>query len=210
MTALTLLFLQSCTSLRTHIDKTCATQFVDQYTQVKDALFVLPWKVGESYQLTQGNCTLESHNIDQNQHMSYDFKMPLGTQIHAMANGRIAVVVENNRDHIDDAYNQANFIGIEHEGGIVSWYMHLKNNGVTVAVNDQVLQGDLIGYSGNTGSSAYPHLHIYAQQLTDACRDAKNKTANPALCPSIPMSFVNASPNDTTLKEWQTYTALSY
>ena len=60
------------------------------------------------------------------------------------------------------------------------------------------------------GNSAYPHLHLYAQQITEECHDAENKTAKLELCPVIPISFKNASPNNTVLKEFETYMALPY
>lgn len=142
--------------------------------------------------------------------MSFDFKMPMGTPVHAIADGRVAAVIEHYKDHTDMGFSQANLIGIEHEGGVVSWYMHLKHKGVIVDVDDKVMRGDVIGYSGNTGNSAYPHLHIYAQQITKECHDPENRTARLELCPPIPISFFNASPNDTVLREWEMYTAEPY
>lgn len=75
---------------------------------------------------------------------------------------------------------------------------------------DQVVQGQVIGYSGNTGASSYPHLHFSAQQIIEECHDAVAKTADLGLCPQAPISFRNASPGNTVLKEWVKYTALSY
>lgn len=210
VTLASLFFLQSCTVFRTHIDEVCVSQFVDGYSNPQESRFSLPWKVGESYTLTQGNCTLESHSLTQKQHMSYDFKMPIGTPLHAIEGGRVVAVTESFRDNVDNGFSQANLIGIEHEGGILSWYGHLKYKGAIVEVDDNVSRGDVIGYSGNTGSSAYPHLHIYAQQLTKDCHDAEKHIARLERCPPIPISFFNASPGDTILKEWKTYTALPY
>lgn len=205
-----LLLSQSCTVFRTNIDKDCASQFVDDYTSPQNSRFVLPWKVGESYTLTQGNCTLESHSLLEKQHMSFDFKMPIGTPVVAIESGRIVVVVDIFEDNIDSDISQANLIGIKHKGGILSWYGHLKFKGAIVRVDDYVSQGDVIGYSGNTGNSAYPHLHLYAQQLIETCYDSENRAAKLDLCPPVPISFKNASPNKAVLKEFETYTALPY
>lgn len=210
LVALTLLLLQSCTVFRTNLDHNCVNIFSKKYTPSNESLFVLPWKVNKSYPLTQGNCTFESHSLSNNQHMSFDFKMPIGTPVTAIAKGRVAAVVEEFKDNIDNEYHQANFIGIEHQDGIISWYMHLKHNGALVKVDDFVEQGDVIGLSGNTGDSAYPHLHLFAQQLIEACFDAKNHSADLDKCPHIPLSFKNISPNDTVLKEFVTYKALPY
>jgi murein DD-endopeptidase MepM/ murein hydrolase activator NlpD len=205
-----ILLLQSCTTFRTHIDQNCAEQYSDQYISRSQSEFILPWKVGESYTLTQGNCSLESHNFADRQHMSFDFRMPIGTPVLAVSDGRIAAVIEQFHDNVDQNYNQANLIGIEHADGILSWYMHLKNQGAIVDVDDQVLKGDIIGYSGNTGMSSYPHLHFYMQQITEECNDQENHTAKLDICPVIPTTFSNASPTDNILKEWQAYSAQPY
>jgi murein DD-endopeptidase MepM/ murein hydrolase activator NlpD len=213
LTALLLLALQSlssCSMIRTQLDASCVSQFAEKYPEPQDSPFVLPWRIGETYTLTQGNCTLESHNLANNNHMSFDFKMPIGTSVVAIADGKVIFVTEHFKDNIDMAYQQANLIAIEHKGGIISWYAHLQFQGVKVKVDDEVLQGDVIGFSGNSGDSAYPHLHFYAQQLTQTCFDANKGTANLALCPMMPISFNNASPNDTVLVEFEDYRALAY
>ncbi len=206
-----LLFLvQSCTYFRTHIDESCASQYSNLYPDNQDSQFVLPWEIGHGYTLTQGNCTFESHSLDAKQHMAFDFKMPTGTPILAADDGRVFIVVENFKDNIDRGFDEANFIGVGHSGGILTWYVHLTFEGSLVQVDDQVSRGEKIGYSGNTGDSSYPHLHFFAQQIIDACHNAEAKTANLALCPQVPISFSNVSPSDAVLKEWETYTALPY
>ncbi|WP_281558138.1 M23 family metallopeptidase [Thalassomonas sp. RHCl1] len=153
---------------------------------------------------------MESHNLAEKQHMSFDFKMPVGTPIVAIDDGRIVLVTENFKDNKDNESFQSNFIGIEHEGGILSWYGHLMFEGAIVKAGDKVLQGEVIGYSGNTGNSAYPHLHLYAQQITEDCFDAENSAVKLELCPPIPISFKNANPSQAILTEFKTYTALPY
>ncbi len=205
-----LLFVQSCTAFRTNIDNSCVDQFADKYPLTQDSRFILPWNVGESYRLTQGNCTFESHNLLHNQHMSFDFKTPIGTPILAADDGRVFVVIEQFKDNVDNGFSEANLIGIEHDGGLLSWYTHLTFEGSLVQIDEQVSRGEVIGYSGNTGDSAYPHLHFFAQQIIDDCYDARTKTANLELCPQVPISFSNVSPGDAVLKEWITYTALPF
>lgn len=205
-----MLLLQSCALIRSNIDGSCVADFADQYPAPQESRFVLPWQIDQAFKLTQGNCTFESHSLSNKQHMSFDFKMPIGTPILAADNGRVLIVVEQFRDNIDTGFGEANYIGIEHSGGILTWYMHLTFGGSLVQVDDQVSRGETIGYSGNTGDSSYPHLHFFAQQLIEECHDAEAKTADLALCPQVPISFSNASPGDTVLKEWVTYKALPY
>ncbi len=160
--------------------------------------------------LTQGNCTFESHNLSDNQHMSFDFKMPIGTPILAADEGRVFVVIEQFKDNIDKGFAEANLIGIEHDAGMLTLYAHLRFEGSLVQVDDEVSRGDVIGFSGNTGDSAYPHLHFFAQQLVDDCHDAQARTAKLERCPQVAIAFSNVSPGDAVLKEWVTYTALPY
>jgi len=202
--------IQSCAVIRSDIDKSCVERFANEYPNPDESRLVLPWQVGQGYKLTQGNCTFESHSLSNNQHMSFDFKMPIGTPILAAEDGRVFIVVEQFKDNIDNGFGEANYVGIEHDGGLLTWYMHLTFEGATVAVDDQVTRGERIGYSGNTGDSSYPHLHFFAQQIVEECHDAEAKTANLALCPHVPVAFSNASPGDTVLKEWETYKALAY
>ncbi len=205
---LSLLLLQSCATFRSDIDAACVERFANQYPAPGDSRFILPWQVGEHYTLTQGNCTFESHSLAEKQHMSFDFKMPTGTPVIAADEGRVAAVIEQFRDGIDHGFDEANLIAIEHEGGFLSWYTHLSFEGSLVQVDDQVLQGQVIAYSGNTGNSAYPHLHFFVQQLTEECHDAESRTSRLELCPHVPVSFSNVSPGHTVLKEFVTYSAL--
>ena len=51
-----------------------------------------------------------------------------------------------------------NYIKIDHGDGIESLYAHLSE--VLVSKGDSVNQGQIIGYTGNTGRSTGPHLHF--------------------------------------------------
>lgn len=205
-----LLFVRSCSLYQNRVDKGCVEQFASDYPPQQASRFVLPWNVGESYTLSQGNCTRYSHKLEDNQHMAFDFKMPIGTPVHAAAEGRVVLVEEQFEDQVDHAFKQANYIVIRHEDEFLSHYGHLTFNGAAVHVDDVVAQGDLIGYSGHTGQSDYPHLHFFVQQLVDDCFNRKAQESNLRICPQVPIAFFNADPEGPVLKEGTTYTALPY
>ena len=51
-------------------------------------------------------------------------------------------------------------VAIEHDGGDVSWYMHLVSTGLQP--DELIPRGTLIGQLGTTGRSTGPHLHFQA------------------------------------------------
>jgi murein DD-endopeptidase MepM/ murein hydrolase activator NlpD len=53
-----------------------------------------------------------------------------------------------------------NMIVIEHADSSRAGYWHLQKNGALINVGDTVKQGQVIGLSGKTGYTAFPHLHF--------------------------------------------------
>jgi murein DD-endopeptidase MepM/ murein hydrolase activator NlpD len=121
-------------------------------------VYSLPYKIGNRYLFIQGANSCFSHQNE----LSYDFKMKKGSGICA-ARGGVVIAVKYNSDKggLDAKYmNDGNHIIIEHNDGSVAQYWHLQLNGVLVKIGDTIQQGQLIGLSGNTGFSAFPHLHF--------------------------------------------------
>ena len=119
--------------------------------------YVLPYAVGMSYVVGQGNCTDGSHSEDQQ--YAYDFDMPIGTTVVAARAGSV-IQVEDRFAENNDTPGEENFIVIEHADGTVAGYYHLTQGGAAVALDATVAQGEAIGRSGNTGDSSEPHLHF--------------------------------------------------
>eukprot|EP00658_Telonema_sp_P-2_P078425 TRINITY_DN7340_c0_g1_i2.p1 TRINITY_DN7340_c0_g1~~TRINITY_DN7340_c0_g1_i2.p1 ORF type:complete len:349 (+),score=66.99 TRINITY_DN7340_c0_g1_i2:246-1292(+) len=92
-----------------------------------------------------------------------DWDMPEGTDILAARDGVVTqVVVHSNRGGpTSDYMEDGNYIGIRHDDGRESQYVHLRQYGNAVQVGEQVRRGQLIGWSGNTGWSTTPHLHFH-------------------------------------------------
>ena len=97
-----------------------------------------------------------------------DFIVPEGTPISASFDG-IVVDVKQDSDFggVEERFDIfGNYIEIRHTNNEYSIYEHLMKNGSKVKVGDAVKQGQIIGYSGNTGWMAHlgPHLHFDVHQ----------------------------------------------
>jgi murein DD-endopeptidase MepM/ murein hydrolase activator NlpD len=84
-----------------------------------------------------------------NIHAGLDQRAPMGTPVHAVADGVVKVV--------RPWALHGNTVGIDHGQGMESMYQHLSR--FAVAEGATVKKGDVIGYSGSTGRSNAPHLH---------------------------------------------------
>lgn len=118
----------------------------------------LPFATGASFWVSQGyNGTFSHQNV-----RALDFVMPEGSLIASMKEGIVVEVIDKHNvgcGNIDCAkFN--NYITIYHEDGTFANYSHLQFNGSKVYVGERVIQGQIIGLSGNTGYSTNPHLHI--------------------------------------------------
>ncbi|HMU09022.1 MAG TPA: M23 family metallopeptidase [Ferruginibacter sp.] len=130
-------------------------------------VYHLPYAKGSKRLLIQAYNSKMSHTNE----ISLDFKMKKGSEICAARPGVVTAVKEDSDEGgLKDEYlSKGNHIIIKHNDGSEAMYWHLQNDGVLVNVGDTVFLGQLIGYSGNTGYSAFPHLHF---QVYD--KDGKN------------------------------------
>ncbi len=83
-------------------------------------------------------------------HTGLDFASPTGTDIHAVASGKVI---------------EAGWAGsygyrtiVELEDGTELWYCHQSS--IAVGVGDVVARGQVIGAVGSTGNVTGPHLHL--------------------------------------------------
>ena len=84
-------------------------------------------------------------------HWGMDFSAKTGTPIFATGDGKIT----NNRKIGGSGYGK--YVVIDHGYGYQTLYAHMSK--VAVRKGQKVKRGDVIGYVGNTGRSAGPHLH---------------------------------------------------
>ena len=83
-------------------------------------------------------------------HKGADFKAPPGTPVYTVNAGYVRVT------RLFTIYG--NTVIVDHGMGIQSFYMHLSK--ISVKPGDPVKKGQLVGYSGETGYSEGPHLHL--------------------------------------------------
>lgn len=89
-------------------------------------------------------------------HYGLDFRASIGTPVKTMASGKVLGTGDT-----DIACKGASFgkwILIKHNNGLSSAYGHLSS--IKVSTGQNVKAGEVIGFSGNTGYSTAPHLHI--------------------------------------------------
>ena len=82
-------------------------------------------------------------------HNGMDFSANKGTPIYATGNGS---VVKAKRSP-----TFGNHVIIDHGYGFKTIYAHMSK--MNTKKGKKILRGDIIGYVGNTGRSAAPHLH---------------------------------------------------
>lgn len=88
--------------------------------------------------------------IGSTNHKGVDIGTPMGTPVLAAKSGTVTWASWNG--------GYGNCIIISHGNGNSTLYGHLS--GYNVSTDQQVTQGQVIGYSGNTGNSTGPHLHF--------------------------------------------------
>lgn len=90
-------------------------------------------------------------------HGGVDLRAPTGTPIYASADG----VVEWASKHHNSGLG--NMVKLVHNYGFSTVYGHMDS--IDVQVGNYIKRGQLLGYSGNTGASAAPHLHYEVRHL---------------------------------------------
>ncbi len=117
-------------------------------------------------------------------HNGVDFGASVGTPVKSVLEG--VVIGTGNTDLVKGCYSFGKWVMVKHPNGLSSVYGHLSV--IKATEGQSVATGDVIGYSGNTGYSTGPHLHlgIYASQgvrienhvNSRACKSAKMPIAD--------------------------------
>ncbi|MCE9585182.1 peptidoglycan DD-metalloendopeptidase family protein [Candidatus Nomurabacteria bacterium] len=150
---------------------------------------VLSWPLDNVY-ITQlfGKTEAGKRLYATGSHNGVDFRASVGTPIKAMSDGIVAGFGDTDIQCAGVSFGK--FILIKYDNGLASTYGHLSL--IKVSNGQRVNRGEIVGYSGNTGYSTGPHLHvsIYARDAVDL------KTLPSKSCPgkvlTQPISALNA------------------
>jgi|GEM_PF-536070 len=164
-------------------------------THDDSVVYSLPYAPGGSFKVNQGFNGTFSHTGD-NQY-AIDWGMKENTPVFAARNGIVVGVKDSNTEGGTDPkfVNMSNYIMIKHSDKTIGEYDHFKFKGAAVKVGQKVKNGDLIGYSGNVGFSAGPHLHFFVYKAIDG----KNRQ-------SFPIRFDTEEGKNIILLQGNSYT----
>lgn len=134
-------------------------------TKKREETFALPFRTaaqgGADYRVTQ-------YYGGSNSHGGIDFGVYYGAPVTASMSGTVVYAYNNGYFSSSDLrWTYGTYVVIDHGNGYRTYYAHLKSK--TVSVGDTVSQGDVIGYSGNTGrvtpmptaSNPYAGTHLH-------------------------------------------------
>jgi murein DD-endopeptidase MepM/ murein hydrolase activator NlpD len=172
------------------------------YPAQATSLYILPWRVGESYEIirTTSHYTRGNRGVGLN---GIDIRMPIGTSLVAARAGIVVAVQEDYADG-NGVDLQENYVFIKHADGTMARYFHLTRQGALVEVGDSVQQGDVIARSGNSGDSGEPHLHFDVQ----VCGINLPPNYNQLPCgQTLPVTFRNTTRHTCGLVPGRSYTA---
>ena len=121
-------------------------------------------------------------------HNGMDFRASVGTPVKAAADGVVAGTGDTDVQCPGVSFGR--FVLIKYDNGLASTYGHLSL--IKVTKGQRVSRGEVVAYSGNTGYSTGPHLHvsIYPKDAVDV------KTLPSKSCPgkvlTQPIAATNA------------------
>lgn len=113
--------------------------------------------ITQGFGLTESSYRLYSYRTGpfRGRHAGVDFRAN-SDKVLSMADG--VVLGAGNTDTVCPKASTGIWVLIKHDNGLASTYFHLSQT--LVKTGQRVKAGDLVAYSGNTGYSTAPHLHV--------------------------------------------------
>lgn len=149
----------------------------------------LAWPVDNVYITQQFGKTNASKRLYvSGTHNGVDFRAPVGTPIKSSGNGKVAGTGNTDADCPRVSFGK--WVLIKYDNGLATTYGHLSK--IDVSAGQTVTEGQIVGYSGNTGYSTGPHLHV-SMYAADAVNPVTRPSAScPGVSMTMPVSAVNA------------------
>ena len=136
---------------------------IDKSSYPKPKRGILSWPL-DTVRITQefGKTVAAQKLYVSGSHNGVDFGASIGTRVKTVLDG--VVVGTGNTDAYKGCYSFGKWVMIKHPNGLSTIYAHLSV--ISVNQGQELKTGDVVGYSGNTGYSTGPHLHLglYATQ----------------------------------------------
>ncbi len=135
---------------------------LDPTSYPKPAHGILAWPredvlITQGFGLTESSYKLYNYRTGawKGKHAGVDFRAN-NDKVLAMAEG--VVVGTGNTDQVCPRASTGVWVLLKYDNGLASTFFHLSS--VVVKTGDRVKTGQIIAYSGNTGYSTAPHLHV--------------------------------------------------
>ena len=122
-----------------------------------------PLEEGEDATISQGHHSDSTHQGQDA--WAWDLDVAFGTPVHAAAAG-VVVGIREDSDLFGEGpemADKANFVIVDHGGGLYTAYTHLAKDSVDASPGDPVEAGDILAITGQSGQMTGPHLHFHLE-----------------------------------------------
>jgi murein DD-endopeptidase MepM/ murein hydrolase activator NlpD len=150
---------------------------------------VLSWPLDNVFITQLFGKTVDSRRLyASGTHSGVDFRASVGTPVFAMADGTVLGVGDTDLTCYGASFGK--FVFIRYNDGLSSTFGHLSL--VKVSEKQTIKRGEIVGYSGNTGHTTGPHLHV-SLYVSDAVKmDSRPSVACGGRIYRLPVAPINA------------------
>ncbi len=136
---------------------------IDKGSYPKGKSGIFSWPLDNVYITQKFGKTVGAEKLyTSGSHNGVDLRASIGTKVKNVLDG--TVLGTGNTDIYPGCYSFGKWVFVQHDNGLSTIYGHLSV--ISAQKGQRLSTGDTIGFSGNTGYSTGPHLHIsvYASQ----------------------------------------------
>jgi murein DD-endopeptidase MepM/ murein hydrolase activator NlpD len=150
---------------------------------------VLSWPLDKVFVTQQFGVTSASKRLyASGSHSGTDFRASVGTPVKAMAEGVVKAVGDTDTTCAGASFGK--WILIDYNNGLSSAYGHMSL--IRMTPGQKVSRGEIVGYSGNTGHTTGPHLHVTVYVKNAVKVETRDSRACPGKTLTQPFAPVNA------------------